>query len=42
SNVIPHRSTSLARRRLTSQSRRDVVLSTWYGCSWVQDIFIPQ
>ena len=29
----PHRSTSLARRRLTSQSRRDVVRSTWYGRS---------
>ncbi|CAM9506641.1 unnamed protein product, partial [Sphacelaria rigidula] len=28
---VPHRSTSLARHRSTSQSGRDVVLSTWYG-----------
>ena len=33
SHVVPHRSTSLARRRLTSQSGRDVVRSTWYGRS---------
>lgn len=35
SHVVPHRSTSLARRRLTSQSGRDVVRSAWYGRSCV-------
>ncbi|CAM9265662.1 unnamed protein product, partial [Sphacelaria rigidula] len=33
SNVVPHRSTSLARRRLTFHSGLGVVLSTWYGRS---------
>ena len=33
SNVVPHRSTSLARRCLTSLSRREAVLSSWYGRS---------
>ena len=33
SNVVPHRSTNRARTCLTSQSRRDVVLSCWYGRS---------
>ena len=31
SNVVPHRSTNQARRCLTSQSRRDAVLSALYG-----------
>ena len=34
SNVVPHRSTNLARRCLTSLSRREAVLSSWYGRSW--------
>ncbi len=34
SNVVPHRSTNQARRCLTSLSRREAVLSTWYGRSW--------
>ncbi len=34
SNVVPHRSTNRTRRCLTSQSRRDAVLSSWYGRSW--------
>ena len=42
SNVVPHRSTNRARTCLTSQSRRDVVLSCWYGrsqgCSSQQEI----
>ena len=33
SNVVPHRSTSLARQCLTSLSRREAVLSLWYGRS---------
>ena len=33
SNVVPHRSTNQARRCLTSLSRREAVLSTWYGRS---------
>ena len=33
SNVVPHRSTNLARTCLTSQSRRDAVLSCLYGRS---------
>jgi hypothetical protein len=33
SNVVPHRSTNLARRCLTSLSRREAVLSSWYGRS---------
>jgi hypothetical protein len=33
SNVVPHRSTNLARRCLTSQSGRDAVLSSLYGRS---------
>ena len=34
SNVVPHRSTNLARKCLTSLSRREAVLSLWYGRSW--------
>jgi hypothetical protein len=33
SNVVPHHSTNQARRCLTSLSRREAVLSTWYGRS---------
>ena len=33
SNVVPHRSTSWARACLTSLSRREAVLSSWYGRS---------
>jgi hypothetical protein len=33
SNVVPHRSTNRARRCLTSLSRREAVLSSWYGRS---------
>ena len=33
SNVVPHRSTNLARHCLTSLSRREAVLSMWYGRS---------
>ena len=33
SNVVPHRSTNQARRCLTSLSRREAVLSSWYGRS---------
>ncbi len=33
SNVVPHRSTNRARACLTSLSRRDAVLSCWYGRS---------
>jgi hypothetical protein len=33
SNVVPHRSTNLARRCLTSQSGRNAVLSSLYGRS---------
>ena len=33
SNVVPHRSTNLARACLTSLSRREAVLSCWYGRS---------
>ena len=36
SNVVPHRSTNLARQCLTSLSRREAVLSLWYGRSWGQ------
>jgi hypothetical protein len=35
SNVVPHRSTNLAGRCLTSQSGRDAVLSSLYGRSWL-------
>jgi hypothetical protein len=35
SNVVPHRSTNQARRCLTSLSRREAVLSTWYGRSYL-------
>eukprot|EP00977_Amphora_coffeiformis_P011100 scaffold2655_cov179-Amphora_coffeaeformis.AAC.33 len=31
SNVVPHRSTNPTRRCLTSLSRREAVLSSWYG-----------
>ncbi len=34
SNVVPHRSTNLARQCLTSLSRREAVLSLWCGRSW--------
>ena len=34
SNVVPHRSTNLARWCLTSLSRREAVLSSLYGRSW--------
>ena len=34
SNVVPHRSTNLARQCLTSLSRREAVLSLWYVRSW--------
>ncbi len=34
SNVVPHRSTNQARHCLTSLSRREAVLSMWYGRSW--------
>ena len=34
SNVVPHRSTNRARRCLTSLSRREAVLSSWYGRSY--------
>ena len=33
SNVVPHRSTNRARACLTSLSRREAVLSCWYGRS---------
>ena len=33
SNVVPHRSTNLTRTCLTSLSRREAVLSCWYGRS---------
>ena len=33
SNVVPHRSTNWARACLTSLSRREAVLSCWYGRS---------
>ena len=35
SNVVPHRSTNLARQCLTSLSRREAVLSLWCGRSCV-------
>ena len=34
SNVVPHRSTNSTRQCLTSLSRREAVLSLWYGPSW--------
>ena len=37
SNVVPHRSTNLARLCLTSLSRREAVLSQWYGRSWSRE-----
>ena len=33
--MVPHRSTNLARQCLTSLSRREAVLSLWYGRSWL-------
>ena len=36
SNVVPHRSTNQARTCLTSLSRREAVLSCWYGRSYLQ------
>ena len=35
SNVVPHRSTNRARTCLTSLSRREAVLSSLYGRSWM-------
>ena len=35
SNVVPHRSTNLARTCLTSLSGREAVLSRWYGRSYL-------
>ena len=35
SNVVPHRSTNQARRCLTSLSRREAVLSSWYVWSFL-------
>ena len=35
SNVVPHRSTNQTRRCLTSLSRREAVLSSWCGRSWL-------
>jgi hypothetical protein len=32
--VVPHRSTNRARTCLTSLSRREAVLSSWYGRSY--------
>ena len=40
SHVVPHRSTNLARGSLTSEIRRDPVLSAWYGR--LQSKFVPQ
>ena len=40
SNVVPHRSTNLARRCLTSLSRREAVLSSWYGRSCLYGAFL--
>ena len=40
SNVVPHRSTNLARQCLTSLSRREAVLSLWYGRSWTYTTFL--
>ena len=36
SNVVPHRSTNRARTCLTSLSRREAVLSCWYGRSYYE------
>ena len=44
SNVVPHRSTNQARQCLTSLSRREAVLSLFYGRSWSPDkikVYIP-
>ncbi|KAL7435801.1 hypothetical protein ACHAXH_005676 [Discostella pseudostelligera] len=41
SNVVPHRSTNLARLCLTSLSRREAVLSQWYGRSWRNEQQLP-
>ena len=40
SNVVPHRSTNWARQCLTSQSRRDAVLSLLYGRSWHSSYYV--
>ena len=40
SNVVPHRSTNLARQCLTSLSRREAVLSLWCGRSWILSYFL--
>ena len=39
SNVVPHRSTNLTRRCLTSLSGREAVLSSWYG-RFRQEVFM--
>ena len=39
SNVVPHRSTNRARQCLTSLSRREAVLSLWFGRSHFQHIY---
>ena len=41
SNVVPHRSTNLARQCLTSLSRREAVLSLWYGRSCFPSECLP-
>ena len=41
SNVVPHRSTNQARRCLTSLSRREAVLSSWYGRSCPTQALLP-
>ena len=39
SNVVPHRSTNRARACLTSLSRREAVLSCWYGRTRTLEVF---
>lgn len=39
--MVPHRSTNLARRCLTSLSRREAVLSSWYGRSCKTNTYPP-
>ena len=41
SNVVPHRSTNPTRQCLTSLSRREAVLSLWYGRSCHSSIPAP-
>ena len=40
SNVVPHRSTNQARTYLNSLSRREAVLSCWYGRSYLRSSHI--